>query len=262
MRYLSGLGFALFSNLLLPTHAYAASLSHSGWSEPWTRYVAHAGGTAGGRGYTNSREALDASYARGYRLFEIDLSWTSDGHLVLMHDWEHVWPQFYSDSPEVPTLAGFRATESRLGLHQLTLTEFHAWLAEHPDAYAITDAKERSEDALSVLANSPAEVRSRIVPQVYSPGEYQVARNLKFERIVFTIYRSGMTSDAIIQFAETHDLWALTISENSARHSDFSSLLARGRPPVFVHTINDPEYWRELRAAGFHGVYTDVLFED
>lgn len=53
-----------------------------------TRRIAHAGGEVDGQIYANSLESLNASYAKGYRYFEIDLSFTSDRQLVCIHDWE------------------------------------------------------------------------------------------------------------------------------------------------------------------------------
>jgi hypothetical protein len=44
-------------------------------------FIAHAGGAIGHYTYTNSLEALNSNYEKGFRFFEIDLSWTSDGDL-------------------------------------------------------------------------------------------------------------------------------------------------------------------------------------
>ena len=49
--------------------------------------IAHAAGEIRGLAYSNSLEALDSSYGRGYRHMEMDFSWTTDGNLVLLHDW-------------------------------------------------------------------------------------------------------------------------------------------------------------------------------
>ena len=55
--------------------------------------IAHAGGQFNGATYTNSLEALDQNYEAGFRAFEIDLSFTSDGELVCLHDWGRVLPE-------------------------------------------------------------------------------------------------------------------------------------------------------------------------
>lgn len=43
------------------------------------QYVAHAFGGIGGDTYTNSLEAFEANYARGHRIFEVDMDYTPGG---------------------------------------------------------------------------------------------------------------------------------------------------------------------------------------
>lgn len=49
--------------------------------------VAHAGSGINGQNYSNSIEALNLNYGKGFRTFEIDLSCTSDDKLICLHDW-------------------------------------------------------------------------------------------------------------------------------------------------------------------------------
>jgi glycerophosphoryl diester phosphodiesterase len=211
--------------------------------------------------YTNSREALDENYARGHRVFELDFCWTSDNHLVLIHDWGQAWAEMFENDGTVPTLEAFERAPSRRGLSQLTLAGLVAWLEVHPGALVVTDVKERNLDALQQLSTLAPELRDRFLPQIYRPEEYRYARELGFRRIVFSVYRSSMNDRQIVEFASAHPLWALTISEHVAQHFDLSELLARGAPPIFVHTINDAAVFDALLARGFHGVYTDRLAE-
>ena len=44
---------------------------------------------------TNSIEALQRNYDEGYSLFEMDFQWTSDNHLVAIHDWGTSWRAYY-----------------------------------------------------------------------------------------------------------------------------------------------------------------------
>lgn len=44
--------------------------------------IAHAGGGINGLSYSNSIEALDLNYDKGFRIFELDFSWTSEGQSV------------------------------------------------------------------------------------------------------------------------------------------------------------------------------------
>ncbi len=74
-------------------NAQALSQSDDEWfaSAP---YIAHALGGIDGHAYTNSLDALLLNYKNGHRVFEADISITSDGAAVLAHDWAH----FYSIS--------------------------------------------------------------------------------------------------------------------------------------------------------------------
>lgn len=49
--------------------------------------IAHGCGTIDCIKYSNSIEAFNNSYKKGFRLFEIDLLITYDGHIVGAHDW-------------------------------------------------------------------------------------------------------------------------------------------------------------------------------
>ncbi len=52
------------------------------------RFIAHAGGEIDGHTYTNSLEALNLNYKKGFRLFELDIHETSDHKYVAVHDWK------------------------------------------------------------------------------------------------------------------------------------------------------------------------------
>ena len=65
------------------------------------RFIAHAGGIAKGETYTNSLEALDRSYKNGFRLFELDIIKTKDGHYVGYHNW-NLWRDKTGYSGAIP----------------------------------------------------------------------------------------------------------------------------------------------------------------
>ena len=50
-------------------------------------YMAHALGGINGQAYTNSKEAIENSYKKGMKLFEVDIKLTSDEKLVCVHGW-------------------------------------------------------------------------------------------------------------------------------------------------------------------------------
>ena len=70
--------------------------------KPFSQFIAHAGGEIDGYTYTNSLEAMNLSYSKGCKIFELDIIETSDGKLVAAHDWAHysilTWKDDYKNS--------------------------------------------------------------------------------------------------------------------------------------------------------------------
>ena len=58
-----------------------------------SRTVMHGLGQLSGTSVLNCREGFDRYYARGARVFEVDLRMTSDGQVVLRHDWRGGWQE-------------------------------------------------------------------------------------------------------------------------------------------------------------------------
>lgn len=52
--------------------------------------IAHAMGSVDGVSYTNSKQAFEASYRAGFRFFEVDVDITSDGKIILFHDYSNI----------------------------------------------------------------------------------------------------------------------------------------------------------------------------
>lgn len=103
------------------------------------RYIAHAGGEINGIKYTNSIEALNYSYQKGFRLFELDIVVTSDGEFVATHDWEY-WKKEVNYQGTVPvTLAEFRKHKIRGTYGTLDMDHINKWFAAHADAILVTD---------------------------------------------------------------------------------------------------------------------------
>lgn len=71
--------------------------------EHGTEYILHAGGiTPAGTVGSNSLEALDYSYQRGYRAMEVDFFWTTDGQLVASMIGKHITPTAWQRGPGAP----------------------------------------------------------------------------------------------------------------------------------------------------------------
>ncbi len=102
--------------------------------------------------------------ARGHTVIEVDLSWTSDRHLVLLHDWGYEFEKLFDRSSGRLTLAEFRSLPSACGLSHLSLDDLAEWMPDNPDVLIVTDIKERNIDGLRLIAEKYLEHRRRFAP--------------------------------------------------------------------------------------------------
>lgn len=103
------------------------------------RYIAHAGGSIDGIKYTDSKEALDHSYAQGFRMFELDIIETSDGDFVAAHDWAHWAKESKYSGPTPVTRAEFLKHKIRGRYTVMDMQGINRWFRNHPDAVLVTD---------------------------------------------------------------------------------------------------------------------------
>ena len=96
--------------------------------------IAHAGGAIWGYRYTNSLEAIDTAYANGFRFIELDFELTSDGSVVLIHDWEAMGKRMLF-SEGVRTRGEFLSSPTFMGLTLLDAAGLKKWMDSHEDAY-------------------------------------------------------------------------------------------------------------------------------
>ena len=210
--------------------------------------IAHAGGALRGVPYTNSLEALDASYAAGFRWFEMDFLRTADGFLACRHDWRD-----FGARP--PTLHGLRDALA----HAYTPADagsLSAWMRAHPDAVLVTDVKE--DDQRPVLADL-LEARidpDRTVVQLFSPAEDAAVAALGFARRSLILYRTRARPRTLAAYAQAARPVAIAQSLAEARAG---ARLKDVPAPFWTYTVNDPRDAGHLARQGCAGIFTDTL---
>jgi glycerophosphoryl diester phosphodiesterase len=229
-------------------------------SVPVPKYIAHAGGGIGKMSYTNSRDALDANYRRGHRCFEIDLNWTSDDKLVLIHDWQGAFRGLFpkGKTASVPTLDEFLRMRMEGGLTPMSFSELVDWLREHPGASIVTDVKDDNLRALRKIAEEYPDVIERIIPQIYAFEEYDPVWDVGYRNIILTLYVKNYPDDRVLAFAEGHRPFGVTMWAERAM-GPLPKELGRMKIPAFAHTVNSPAEQKKLEANGVSGIYTDFL---
>jgi lipoteichoic acid synthase len=224
------------------------------------KYVAHAGGvtaTLNDNTYTNCREAFFMSLHSGFRLIETDLEWTSDGHIVLIHDWDGTFKRIFKKEPHVCTLDEFMNLRQE-GITQMSLEDLMHWLFVLPGTTVITDVKRDNLKALQYISAQFKDLRRQIIPQIYEFGEYDKVVEAGYADIVLTLYMSDYSDEKILEFARSHRLFAVTMPVERARGNLPRRLNELG-VFVYAHTVNDYNLERELSDNGVNGFYTDYL---
>ncbi len=115
------------------------------------RFIAHAGGGINGDTYTNSLEALNYNYKKGFRLFELDIIKTADNVFVSAHDWVH-WSKKTNFKGETPPTRKVFLENPIKNYTPLDIDAINLWFKEHTDAILVTDK-----------VNSPKEFASKFI---------------------------------------------------------------------------------------------------
>lgn len=224
--------------------------------------IAHAAGAYHGMVYLNSRDALTHNYALGHRLFEMDFCWTADGKLVSIHDWHDSWKRLFpgADHAQIPTRAAFLKAKMIDGQTQIDLPRLRDWLAAHPDAYIVTDIRGRNVYALQRFKAVLGAQQKQIIPQMYHPDRYADIRALGYNQIIYTLYATKRSVDALLQFIHATPLFAVTVNPAQYDVDRIVTALRGSGTPVYVHTFNHVADFARFRKQGVHGLYSGFLY--
>lgn len=142
------------------------------------KYIAHAGGRVDGLRLSNSKEAIEKSYRNGYKLIELDMEWSTDGNLVLVHDWGNFAKFINSNDEKAYSAEEFRNLKIQKTLTPLTIDDLANWLMENHGVYIVTDVKNSNVQALKFIKDRYPELINRFIPQIYHFQEYDQVKNM------------------------------------------------------------------------------------
>ena len=237
-----------------------------------TRIVAHAFGTVDGVEGLNCLEGFQQHYAAGVRVFETDLRMTSDGYVVLRHDWTGGLQQDICTTA-IPTREEFLAAPILGKYTPLSFQDLLLLMVEYPDVCIITDTKFLEAEEVTLQFQSMlydarklglTYLFDRFFIQVYSVSHYTIVNNLyHFPHYIYTLYQDSYseTTDAFrekILFCEQNGIEGLTLWDYWW-HSDYATIADWHHVNVYAHTVNDAEKAKRLINSGVSAVYTDAL---
>lgn len=244
----------------------------------WTiyPYIAHAMGGIDGNTYTNSLEAFVENYENGHRIFEVDLSLTSDNKLAAIHDWsventvgicEFPLTEEQLDRPL--SEAEFKELKIKGLYTPLTFEDIVQLMYDFPDIYIVTDTKETEEPYITTqfqyivdaaTAVDPA-LLDRIIPQIYNEEMYYHIMELyDWNSVIYTLYNQGteFSTLEVVDFSCLNGIRVITTFPGRADPLMLKRLL-NSNCLIYMHTFNSPEDIEPFKEAGIHGFYTDFL---
>ncbi|MBL4659990.1 MAG: hypothetical protein JKY19_06520 [Alcanivoracaceae bacterium] len=223
--------------------------------------IAHAGGGIDGKNYSNSLEAINLNYSKGFRYFEIDFSWTKDEKLVCIHDWQKQFKKVFAYKTRHPLSAEqFQSLlDKTAGLHPCTLTTLGEWLEKHEDAKIITDIKSENIKALGTIIKLYPHLSRQFIPQFYQPYEYKILKSMGFKQLIWILYQYQGAHASVVIHAQDMKLFAISMKASQAKKA-FAQQLIKDKNNVFVYTINKQKKLNKL-VKKYHvsGIYTDFL---
>lgn len=224
--------------------------------------IAHAMGEICGETYTNSLEAFQANYERGFRTFEVDILQTSDGIPVLTHHFE------------IPEVTGeeFLGTPVLGKYTALSFEDLCRLMKEYPDIWVVTDTKysdaasaeEEFHSLLQAVTSAAAEVTlNRFVIQIYNEDMYEAIRQAyPFQSYIFTLYQRWDGNIAeftdICRWCYSNNVRIITMW-NYLFSEEMLAIAERYGIDLYVHTENDISVAKEFLERGVKGVYTDRI---
>jgi len=242
-----------------------------------TRYIVHALGGINGDQYTNSREALINSYERGGRVIEADIEYTSDGEMVLIHNWKRKTLKnlfgYETESEEEPlSLSTFKEMKVYGKYTTMTFRELMEFMKEHRDMMLVLDGKYEEEadvrrqygDIYKTASLYDPEIPDRMIPQIYNEEMYSTVMEIyDWKSVIFTWYQlDGDTLDPekIFTFCDENNIRVCTM-EDEKENPLIDRTAAKYDINIYVHTINDENVRDRLFDSGVAGIYTDFLFD-
>jgi len=224
--------------------------------------IAHTGGGFDSRTYTNSYQALNRNVANGFEYFEIDFVFTSDGHLVCLHDWENNFVRTFGFSTDEPlSLEEFRRLAAgNPAFTNCTVDGLAEWMRHNLKTTIVTDVRGDNLRALAIIRDTLPDPSRRVIPQIYHPQTFPQVKAMGFEQIIWTLYRLRISDDQVLAATESWPQPFAVAMPKARAQSMLPTLLAVRRIPTYVHTVNSADDLKKfIGELAVTEIYTDFL---
>ncbi len=252
------------------TDYYVPKAQEKHW-EDHHQVIAHALGRIDGSDYTNCLEAFEQNYAKGFRVFEVDMALSTDDQLVFLHDWNTFWGLTIGKGilGGATSFSRYDAQLIKGKYTTLSATELLTLLKTHPDMYLVTDTKTIEPELFKLQMRLLVETATAIDPsiidrliiQVYNEETASALEEVyPFKNVIYTLYTSPDRYDAqkVKETLLKHNYRVLTMP-TSLINERLLQVAKECQVKIFTHTINNVQEVVDQKAKGIYGFYTDWL---
>ena len=225
------------------------------------RLIAHAGGSVDGYVTSNSVEALMNAVDNAYALVELDMGMTTDGHVVMVHDWDVTSVYYYNVAMNGPlSYDEFMALATYERFHTMDIESLIAVMDKSDTFRVVTDIKADFTEVLSKIAEDYPDYRDRFIVQIYNYDELEEVKAMGYESIILTVYnmQGALDPEVIADFYFDNKLKAITAPDEEYVDNLVKKLTGKGIT-VYRHPVSDYERMLALFDDTVYGIYTSSI---
>ena len=235
--------------------------------------VAHALGGIGGMDYSNCLEAFQENYAMGHRIFEADFEYTSDGRMVLCHNWKR--KMFKAHEPFTKTTYDvFMGSKIYDKYTPMDIDMLLLLMRDYPDIIICTDNKYTDQPTIkkqfTTLVNRAKalhveDVLDRLHVEIYNKKMITTVKKIyPFPSYCYTLYKTFKKAptnaqlENILAFCADNGIRMVSMKVEWWKPS-YMKLYDKYGLEAGIYTTNDREYALQLIEQGVTAICTDFL---
>ncbi len=220
---------------------------------------------------TNSKEAFTNSYKRGIRVFEADISMTSDNVPVVVKDWREFRKMAgLEDSKQALAEETFRSVSLYDKYTPLSFADLCKLLVAYPDTYLILNTETIDADGVKTLyaallqdaGRFDTKLMDRLIPEIYSieMGDVVLGQN-NWKSAIFNFSRTSETlsEKTIVKYALNKGIRCFA-SDRAYSDEYMLEAIHRFGGKMFLQYYDEMETVEALqKTKGIDGVFTNSL---
>jgi hypothetical protein len=219
-----------------------------------TELIAHAGGAIDSCIYTNSLEALEQAFEKGYRFIELDLLLTCDSILVAAHSWGEF--NQMTDSAHLgdtaPTFSDF-ASRKILGCYTpLSAHDINSFFEQHDNLFLVTD----KISSLDILSENFPEIKERMVVEAFSYHDYCRLKDHGYFRVLYSCMAQDLTATVLRNLSSVE--W-MALHKSVFDNPLFRLMNKLWDFNIALFTVDDKESFNAIQDERVKMVYTNFI---